>query len=337
MDRRWIAAGGLVLLALVPLLPLGPYPFHLLILILLWSFIGTAWSLMGKFGLVSFGHSAFIGSAVYTTAMLWNLAHVTPWIGIPAGVGVALLLAFVIGYPSFRLHVVGHYFALLTLALGEVVRLLIIAMRDYTGGSLGMTPNRAADPVDFYALQFSDKRYFYYIALGLWAFGLYVWNRVDRSKLRTALEAISEDEVAAASVGIHVTSTKMRITFLSAGLCALGGIIMVQYQMYLSPEGANVGTSLQIVFASIVGGMYSVLGPTVGAALTQVLAEWLRSFFGTKLLGADAVVFGTMLIVFIIFMPSGIYGTIEAWWKKRRTSATTGATPGAQPAQSNAR
>src|SRR5690348_6585458 len=132
MDRRWIMGGGLVLLALVPLLPLGQYPFHMLVLILLYSLVGTAWALMGRFGLVSFGHSAFMGAAVYTSALLWNYFRLTPWIGMPAGIAVSLALAFVVGYPCFRLQVVGHYFGLLTLALGEVVRLLIIAMRDVT-------------------------------------------------------------------------------------------------------------------------------------------------------------------------------------------------------------
>ncbi len=319
MDRRILAGGGLAALALVPLLPLGQYNFHLLVLILLWSLIGTAWALMGRFGLVSFGHSAFMGSAVYTSALLWNYFHVTPWIGIPLGVGVAVFLAFVIGYPCFRLQVVGHYFALLTLALGEVVRLVVIAGRDVTGGSLGMTPNRIpGERTSWYALQFADKRYFYYIALLLWMLGLYLWYRVDRSKLRNALEAISEDEVAAASIGIHVTSTKMRITLLSAGLAALGGIFIGQYNMYLSPEYASIGISLQVVFASIVGGMYSLLGPTVGAALTLALTESLRNSFGTSLVGAPELVFGLLLILFIIFMPNGIYGALEHWLKRRR-------------------
>ncbi|HEX7927322.1 MAG TPA: branched-chain amino acid ABC transporter permease [bacterium] len=335
MDRRWIMGGGLVLLALVPLLPLGQYPFHMLVLILLYSLVGTAWALMGRFGLVSFGHSAFMGAAVYTSALLWNYFRLTPWIGMPAGIAVSLALAFVVGYPCFRLQVVGHYFGLLTLALGEVVRLLIIAMRDVTGGSLGMTPNRVRDAdVSWSALQFADKRYFYYIALALWVLGLYIWNRVDRSKLRNALEAISEDEVAAASIGIHVTSAKMRITLLSAGLAALGGIFIGQYNMYLSPEYASIGLSLQIVFASIVGGMYSLLGPTVGAALTLALAESLRNFFGTKFVGAPEIVFGLLLILFIIFMPNGIYGALEARLKKRGTPSAPAAPTQAAPTRS---
>jgi branched-chain amino acid transport system permease protein len=146
--------------------------------------------------------------------------------------------------------------------------------------------------------------------------------RIDRSKLRSALEAISEDEVAAASIGIHVTRTKLQVTVLSAGLTALGGILLGQYNMYISPEFAGIGISLQIVFASIVGGMYSLWGPSLGAVLTLALNESLRNAFGTKLVGASESIYGIMLILFIIFMPNGIYGGLAAWWKKRRQGSS---------------
>src|SRR5919199_4415437 len=96
---------------------------------------------MGRFGFVSLGHGAFMGIGAYVPALLWNYYAVTPWIGIPIGIVLSVLLALVIGYPCFRFKVVGHYFALVTLALGQVVLLTIVAARDWTGGSLGMTPN----------------------------------------------------------------------------------------------------------------------------------------------------------------------------------------------------
>jgi branched-chain amino acid transport system permease protein len=328
--RRWLwLAAGLAAMLAVPLLPLGQYPFHLIVLMLVWAFAGTAWSLMGKFGLVSLGHGAFIGVGMYTVSLLWNTFGLTPWLGIPIALAAAVLVGFLIGYPSFRFQVVGHYFALVTLALGEVVRLSVIAARDFTGGSLGMTPKRVADTqVSWYALQFADKRYFYYIGLALWVVVLWLWVRIDRSKLRSALQAISEDEVAAASVGIHVTRAKLQVTLLSAGLTALGGILLGQYNMYISPEWAGIGISLQIVFASIVGGMYSLWGPSLGAVLTITLNESLRNIFGTKLVGASESIYGILLILFIIFMPNGIYGGLEAWWKKRRSGSPRSAPGG---------
>ena len=201
--------------------------------------------------------------------LLWNYYGVTPWLGIPAGMLLAVLLALVIGYPCFRLKVVGHYFALVTLALSQVVLLTITAARDITGGSLGMTPKSVG--FSWYALQFPDKRYFYFIALVVWLGGLAAWRWIDRGIGREALEAISEDEEAAASVGIDVLHEKMRVTVVSAALTALGGAMLGQYLMYLNPETmSGIAVSLQIVFAAIAGGMYSLLGPTVGSLLTLV-------------------------------------------------------------------
>jgi ABC-type branched-subunit amino acid transport system permease subunit len=103
---------------------------------------GTGWSLMGRFGLTSLGHGAFTGIGAYTVVLLWNFAGLTPWLGVPAGVVLAVAVALLVGYPCFRLRITGHYFALLTLALTEFVRLCIVGLRDYTGGSLGTQPTR---------------------------------------------------------------------------------------------------------------------------------------------------------------------------------------------------
>src|SRR5262249_61760951 len=135
------------------------------------------------------------------------------WLGIPLGIFLSALLGLIIGYPCFRLKVVGHYFALVTLALGQVVLLSIVAARDITGGSLGMTPRSIGH--SWYALQFPDKRYFYAIALAIWLIGLLVWRWIDMGMDREALEAIAEDEDAAAAVGIDVMREKLRVTIIS--------------------------------------------------------------------------------------------------------------------------
>src|SRR5689334_19381256 len=104
---------------------IGNYPLHLMILVLLWGYIYTSWSLMGRMGMVSFGHGAFMGIGAYTVVMLWNHYGVSPWIGAPAALAVAAVVAMVIAYPCFRFRIVGHYFALVTLALSEVTRLVL--------------------------------------------------------------------------------------------------------------------------------------------------------------------------------------------------------------------
>lgn len=313
---------GLGVLALLPWLGLGNYPLHLLIMILLWSFLYTAWSLMGRFGLVSFGHGAFMGIGAYVVTMLWNHYALTPWIGIPIAIVLAVLVSVVIGYPCFSFRITGHYFALVTLALSEVVLLVIVALRDITGGSLGVTPNTALTGgagYSLYALQFADKRAFFYIALGFWLFGLWVWRKVDASMLRYALEASASDEDAAATVGVNVTRAKLAITVVSAALTALGGALYAQYQLYVSPQTVSgIAISLQIVFAVIAGGMFVQLGPTVGAVFTLLLAEGLRVAVGHDVLGLDTSIYGLMLVLFIIYMPKGILGKLL---ERRRAAA----------------
>jgi len=167
------------------------------------------------------------------------------------------------------------------------------------------------------ALQFSNKIVWFYIVLAVWLAGLWIWRRVDRSMGRIALQAISEEEEAAASIGIHVTRAKLRITMISALMTCAGGVLYAQYQLYVNPDSVGgIAISLQMVFGAIAGGMFVRLGPTVGAAFTLLLAEGLRYGFGNRFPALDTTIYGVMLVLFIIFMPKGILGAAEAGWRK---------------------
>ena len=312
MNLRHAAWGvGLAALIALPFVYREPYHLHILVLILIWSFAYTAWSIMGRFGLVSLGHGGFMGVGAYVTALLWNHLGVSPWIGIPISMVAAGILALIVAYPCFRFRITGHYFVLVTLALSGIVLQVITATRDYTGGSLGYTPNRARSGSGLMALQFDDKTTWYLIALFVWVVGLLIWRWVDRSMSRYAMEAISEDEDAAAAAGVNVTAEKLKITLISALMTALAGALYCQYQMFISPDTVSgIAVSLQMVFAVIVGGLYVSLGPTVGAIITIMLAEVLRIGFGTKAVGWDNLVYGVLLVIFIIFLPKGILGSV---------------------------
>jgi len=300
---------------------------HLVIMCLLWCYVYTSWSIMGRLGMVSFGHGAFLGIGAYSVVMLWNLFGVSPWLGAVVGVLASVVVALIIGIPCFRFKIVGHYFALVTLALSEVTRLIIVALRDQTGGSLGATPNTALAQGNAWslgALQFTDKLVWFYIVLAFWLAALWVWARVDRSMTRIALEAISQEEDAAASIGINVTRSKLFVTLISAVMTSLGGVLYAQYQTYINPETVSgIGISLQMVFGVIAGGMYVMLGPTVGAVFTLMLAEGLRLALGDSFKqfpALDLAVYGLMLVLFIIYMPKGILGAALDAWRKNKAS-----------------
>ncbi len=319
---------GAALLA-VPFVYHEPYPLHIMVIILIWSTMYTSWSVMGRFGLVSLGHGGFMGIGAYVVALLWNYLQLTPWIGIPLAMLATSVIALLVAYPCFRFRIIGHYFALVTLALSAIVQQVIVATRDYSGGSLGYTPTRYHGGNSIYALQFTDKQTWYLIALGAWAVALLIRYRVDRSMLRYALEAIAEDEDAAAAAGVHVTLEKLKITLLSAAMTAFGGALYCQYQMFISPDTVTgFAVSLQMVFAAVVGGIYVLLGPTVGAIITIVLAEALRIFFGTAAVGWDNLIYGVLLVLFIIFLPQGLVGSLLPV----RTRSGTAEPPSVSPA-----
>jgi len=323
---------GLALLAAVPFSGIGNYPLHLVIMCLLWGYVYTSWSIMGRLGLVSFGHGAFLGIGAYSVVMLWNHFGVSPWIGALAGIAVSAMVAVIIGLPCFRFKIVGHYFALVTLALSEVTRLIIVALRDQTGGSLGATPNTAlaqGNPWSLGAMQFSDKVVWFYVILVFWLAALWVWAKVDRGMTRLALEAISREEEAAASIGINVTRSKLFVTLISAVMTSVGGVLYAQYQLYINPETVSgIGISLQMVFGAIAGGMFVMLGPTVGAVFTLLLAEGLRLALGDafkQFPALDLAVYGLMLVLFIIYMPQGILGTARELLRRRRATPAASA------------
>jgi branched-chain amino acid transport system permease protein len=300
---------ALAIAVALPFVHRDPYHLHIMVLILIWSFAYTSWSIMGRFGLVSLGHGGFMGVGAYITALLWNHLGITPWIGIPLSMVGAGVLALVVAYPCFRFRITGHYFVLVTLALSGIVLQVITATRDWTGGSLGYTPNRSSG---WLALQFDDKITWYMIALSVWLLGIVIWHWIDRGMGRHAMEAISEDEDAAAAAGVNVTAEKLKITLISALMTALAGAIYTQYQMFISPDTVSgIAVSLQMVFAAIVGGLYVALGPTVGAIITILMAEVLRISFGTGAVGWDNLIYGLLLVLFIIFLPKGILGSIS--------------------------
>src|SRR5207247_9770648 len=134
-----IVAAALIAL---PFVYKQPYHLHVLVLVLIWSFAYTSWSVMGRFGLVSLGHGGFMGVGAYVTALLWNHLGVSPWIGIPLAMLAAGVLALVVAYPCFRFRIIGHYFALVTPALSGIVLQVITATRDHTGASRGYTRER---------------------------------------------------------------------------------------------------------------------------------------------------------------------------------------------------
>lgn len=321
----------IILLACAIVFPLfspSRYLMHIVILILIWSAMATIWSYMGRFWIIGLCHGAFMGLGAYTCFLLFNNFGVTPWLGMLAAVLVAAIIAGAFGYACFKFRVIGHYFAISTLVFGELAVLILIYFREFTGGRQGVYLNPlgiAPFSQQLFYLQFADKLPFYYIALVFLLVALYIWKRIDQSKAQRALTAIGDDDIAAASLGVNVVKNKTTVTIISAVLATIGGVIYGQYLCYFNPTTmVGISASLGIVFKAVMGGMFTFWGPTVGALLITSLEEYIRVSYGSTLMSISQIIYAVIIILVIILLPKGVYGSLEEMFrKKQRQKAIT--------------
>jgi branched-chain amino acid transport system permease protein len=309
---------GVALLAVAPFL--DSYLLHLLIMVLFWGYLGACWNVLGGYaGLFSFGHALFFGIGGYTSTVLFMRIGLSPWLGMLAGALVAAAVGLFIGFLSFRYGLRGIYFGLVTLAFAEVFRLVFLAW-NFVGGSVGIyIPLRGDDVV---ALQFSQRLNYYYLIFGLVVLVVAFTEWMRRRKLGYYLQAIREDEDAAAALGINTFRYKQLAMGVSAFLTALGGTFYAQYFFYIDPNLLfGVEVTVELLLRPILGGAGTVLGPLLGAAVLGPIAEVSRSMLAS-FQGVYLMVYGLILVIVMLFMPNGLVGLVESWRERRRRRAS---------------
>ncbi|HSZ66901.1 MAG TPA: branched-chain amino acid ABC transporter permease [Xanthobacteraceae bacterium] len=301
--------GLLAALAIVlPLVVTSRFAIDIFIRVLLFGFIGVAWNLMGGYAKqLSLGHAAYFGLGAYTSTILEIKFGISPWIGMFAGGVVAMLASLPIGALCFRLR--GPYFAIATIATAQVLMLLFLKFRDFAWGAEGTTiPNLGSDPL---MMQFDAKAAYYYIALALLAAGLAITYRIERSWMGYYLVAIGEDEDAAEAIGVNVLKIKRDIYLISAFLTALAGTFYIQYIYFIDPNTAfSFNISVEAALVSIVGGIGTLWGPVIGTALLEGASALLQSWLGGSLGGVQLTVYSLILIVVILWRPTGLLGVL---------------------------
>lgn len=302
-----------LLLVVVAVLPVFGFPFYYLqvgILIFWYATLGTGWSIAGGYGgMHSIGHAAFVGIGAYTSTLLFVNYQVSPWLGMLGGMVLAVGLAVLIGYPCFRFGIRGDYFALVTVALGQVTYELANGATGLTGGSQGV-PVPYAD-ASLWNFQFADRTAFYYVAMVMWLVVLVVAYRSRRGRLGFQLVAVRDDEVAAARGGIDVSRRKLGALAVSAAIAAAAGTFHAQFVLFIDPASVfGITLSVQIVLMAVLGGMNSYLGATVGALLLVPVSEYLSTELG-GVPGVDLAIYGTVLVVLMLYMPYGILGLLR--------------------------
>jgi branched-chain amino acid transport system permease protein len=294
-----VALVALVGSLLLPLVVRSDYGLQVLFRIYLFAALGLAWNLVGGYaGQLSLGHAAYFGAGAYGLALFSNRLGLSPWLAVLMGVVVALVFALLIGGVSFRLR--GPYFALATIAFGEILRLVAKNLPTLTGGDVGVQV-----PALFTG---NVNRSFYWAAVMLAALALATTAVIARGKFGYYLMAIREDEDTALSVGINAAGNKLAALLVSAALTAVAGGLYASVFLYIVPDQVlALDLSNEIAIIAMLGGAGTMLGPIVGSVVLETASEVFKNVF----MEAHLLIYGSLLVVVVLFLPEGIVGGIR--------------------------
>ena len=304
--------------ALIPVLVRDAYYLSVLTFIAIHSMIAVGLCLLiGYAGQISLGHAAFYGLGAYTTAILTTKSGWSPWLALPLAIAATCLIAYIIGVPTLRLK--GHYLAMATLGFGMIVHIVMKEFLPLTGGNSGITD---IPTLSLAGLALDNELRFYCLACGAAVAILLFSSNVSHSRAGRALRAVHGSEMAAALSGVDIAGYKIKVFVLSAGYAAIAGFLYAHYVKFISPQPFDFKFSVELVVMVVLGGVGSVWGGLVGAGLVTALGEALRRFGDY-----DIIVFGTILIVVVVFMPAGIVGWIGGLGQARRARRLSAAKP----------
>ncbi|GAC1347741.1 MAG: branched-chain amino acid ABC transporter permease [Acetobacteraceae bacterium] len=304
--RREARVGLLVLagLAVLPLLVRDVYTQNLIIITVLFAGLSQAWNVLGGYcGQISLGHALYLGIGAYVSTMLFVHAGVPPTVGMFAGGAVAGVGALLVGWPCFRLS--GHYYAIATVVVGEIGYLLFLNW-DFVGAATGIyVPFKGESLID---LQFrTTKLPFHYLVLAFAAVTWIVAFVIEGRAWGYSWRAVRDDVVAARSLGVRVFPSKMAAAAISGFLTGMGGAIYAQYVGYIDPDSILAGPlSILIALPAVLGGVGTLWGPLVGAAVLIPLSELTRSYLGGSGQGVDLMIYGGLIVAVALARPEGL-------------------------------
>jgi branched-chain amino acid transport system permease protein len=312
VNRRAAALLAALAAALVVLPAVASsYVLSVATLILFFAYTGQAWNvMMGFAGQLSLGHSLYVGVAAYAAAGLFFHLGVGPWAGMWLAILLCVALGAVIGFLAFRFGISGVYFALLTIAFAEFTRIGFDHI-DWLGGPGGLFIKvEQREHLDLLNLR-GPPQMFYYVMLALTAgaFALCAW--LLRSRAGYYWQAIREDEQAAQALGINTFRWKMLAVILSSALTALAGVFYAFYYNNLFPEQTfHISRSIEIILGPVIGGVGTLFGPILGAAVLTILADGITETLaaaGLEIPGVKQVFYGVVLLAVVMFLPHGIW------------------------------
>jgi len=313
LTRVVAIAAALVAVLAAPAM-LNAYYMHILILIAMYVGLAVAWNWLGGYaGQPSIGHSMFFGVGAYGTTLCQIWLGLNPWLGTAAGIAIALVAGVLIGLPTFRLK--GHYFAIATIALSEIL-FAIFANWSAVGGGAGLS--LPIGETSLWNFRFTGKTGYWYVIATVLIAAILVTYWIERSKAGYYFRAIKGDADAAKAVGIDILQYKMRAMLMSAGLSALIGAFWANYVLFVDPESTLTTTiSIQILLIAALGGVGTVWGPLIGAIILIPLSESTRAWLGGSGAGAALMLYGGLIMLVAVIQPAGIMGAVRARQRAR--------------------
>ena len=312
---KWLAGlAGAALLCAVPRFFSLDYYLHMFVMSEIYAVLAMSLALIVGFsGQVSMGHAAFYGVGAYASALISLKSGLPFWVTIWCAGAVAGLLSFVIGKMVLRLR--GHFLAITTAFFGVLVTLILNNWIELTNGPMGVPGIPRPSPISLpgLTLSFETRADYYYLGLvfvGLVAFLLY---RLVNSRIGDALIAIRENEELARSIGVDAMAYKVFAFTLGGALAGMAGSFYAHYILFISPVTFTIAESINLLVMIIFGGMTTLFGPVFGAVALTLLPEFLRMAGSLRL-----VIYGVALVIFIIWLPLGVWGTIKSKWMERR-------------------
>ena len=305
--RRVELAGGIAVLLALAVLPLpirDVYTQNLIIITILFAGLAQAWNILGGYcGQISLGHALYFGFGAYVSTLLFTRLGIPPTIGMFAGGAVGGLGALLVGWPCFRLS--GHYYAIATVVVGEIGWLLFQNW-DWVGGSTGVYVPFHGE--SWAALQFRTATLpWHYVVL---TFAAATWIAawiIEGSRWGFAWRAVKDDAVAARSLGVRIFPSKMAAAAISGFFTGMGGAIYAQYVGYIDPDSVMAGTlSILIPLPAVLGGVGTLWGPLVGAAVLIPISELSRSYLGGSGRGVDLMIYGALIVLVALARPQGL-------------------------------
>lgn len=295
--------GAAVLLALPFLVRalVAQHDYYLRVIVLVGVYIMLALGLnliLGYTGQLSMGHAAFFGIGAYTSALLTMRLGWSFWGALVASGAVACLFGFLLGLPTLRVK--EDYLAIVTLAFGEIVRLALLNWISLTRGPMGL-PN--IPPPTLFGFPLRDMASYYYLCLALVLFTALTVRRLVESPFGRAMMAVREDEIAAEAMGVNVVRVKVLVFALGGLYAGLAGSFFAHFNGYISPDNFTYNESVTVLLMLVLGGIGSLPGAIVGAAVLTVLPEALRWMGEWRL-----VIYGLLMAVLIILRPQGLLG-----------------------------